>query len=153
MIFWATNLLEQGLQREQHVMHCSYLHFSQHQSPLISFVRPEIPKSNFNIIKETWQKKMSFNKSRTSNNDLLVFGSSIVGKYWRALIVLTCINQVLTSINMNLLIHWPITNPQQSITHKGLFLKNGNWLKLITGSIILYHASKISTNKRIPILG
>lgn len=39
--YLAGNLQEQGLQTEQHVKHCSCLHFSQHQFPLISVVEPK----------------------------------------------------------------------------------------------------------------
>lgn len=38
----AMNIPEQGLRKEQHGMHYFCSHFSQHQFPSVSFVRPEI---------------------------------------------------------------------------------------------------------------
>jgi len=42
---------------------------------------PEITKSRLNRITECNKRKDNALQKRTSNNDLLVFGSSIVGKY------------------------------------------------------------------------
>lgn len=41
------NLRELELRREQHVTHCFCSHFSQHQSPLVSVVKPRNNKRFF----------------------------------------------------------------------------------------------------------
>lgn len=117
------------LQTEQHAMHCSYSHFSQHLFPSIFAEGPAISMKN--VMREN--SKTFFRdlhkKKWTSKRAFLVLGSSMVGKYWRALIALTCTNhryiRIQDTFNWATKIHQSCVKPLYRLISNKMFKSRG----------------------------